>query len=82
MFLQTKAETYSINADHMNLLFKMMNGDGRYSDSLANGDKDDDKELEFEHDMTDDIVDMNGHTNAGYGHTAYADFDEAHFANN
>ena len=63
-------------------MFKLMDEGERYSDSLANGDKDDDKETQFEHDMNDDIVDMNGHTNAGYGHTAYADFDEAHFANN
>ena len=25
----------------------------KYSDELANGDRDDDKEVEFEHDMTD-----------------------------
>jgi hypothetical protein len=43
----------------------------RYSDSLCNGDYDDDKEVEFEHDMTDDIVDFNGQTNAGYAHTVY-----------
>lgn len=54
----------------------------RYSDSLCNGDYDDDKEVEFEHDMTDDIVDFNGHTNAGYAHTVYQDLDEAHFKDN
>ena len=38
-----------------------------YSNELANGDMSDDKELEKEDDMSDDIVDYNGHTNAGYG---------------
>lgn len=60
----------------------------KYSDQLANGDRDDDKELEKEHDMTDDIVDVRGHTNAGYGHTEYDDpehfwkFDKAHYETN
>ena len=39
----------------------------RYSDELANGDKDDDKSIHEEEDMKDDVVDYNGHTNAGYG---------------
>lgn len=38
-----------------------------YSNELANGDVSDDKELEKESDMDDDIVDYNGQTNAGYG---------------
>ena len=38
-----------------------------YSDQLANGDKDDDKSIHEEEDMKDDVVDYNGHTNAGYG---------------
>lgn len=60
----------------------------KYSDQLANGDRDDDKELEKEHDMTDDIVDFNGHTNYGYAHTPYDKvdapyaFDTAHYADN
>ena len=37
------------------------------SNEVANGDKDDDKELEKENDMDDAIVDYNGHTNRGYG---------------
>ena len=38
--------------------------------------------------MTDDIVDYNGHTNAGYQHTEYDDpkhfwkFDKAHYETN
>lgn len=40
---------------------------GKYSDELANGDKDDDKSIHEEEDMNDDVVDYNGHTNAGYG---------------
>ena len=40
-----------------------------YSNELANGDVSDDKELEKESDIEDDIVDMNGQTNAGYGST-------------
>lgn len=85
-FLQLDAsfEDFPINQEHMNLLFKM----SKYSDELANGDVADDKELEKEHDMTDMIVDFNGHTNAGYAHTPYDDpqrhyaFDNAHYANN
>jgi len=38
-----------------------------YSNEIANGDRSDDKELEKENDMSDDIVDYNGHTNRGYG---------------
>ena len=38
-----------------------------YSDQLANGDKDDDKSIHEEEDMKDNVVDYNGHTNAGYG---------------
>jgi len=62
--------------------------DVKYSDQLANGDRDDDKELEKEHDMTDDIVDENGHTNYGYAHTPYNQvdapyrFDIQHYADN
>jgi len=43
--------------------------DDLYSNQLANGDKDDDKELEKEDDMSDAIVDYQGHTNRGYGST-------------
>ena len=32
--------------------------------------------------MTDDIVDFNGQTNAGYAHTVYQELDEAHFKDN
>ena len=38
-----------------------------YSNELSNGDKADDKELEKENDPNDFVVDMNGHTNRGYG---------------
>jgi len=75
---------YPINEEHMNVLYNVQ----RYSDELANGDRDDDKENQFEHDPNDPIVDYNGHTNAGYGHTRYDDpenhfaFDNAHYANN
>ena len=75
---------YPINQDNMNLLLKSM----KYSDELANGDRDDDKETQFEHDPTDLIVDYNGHTNRGYAHTPYDHanepyrFDEAHYATN
>ena len=77
-------EDYPINEEHMNILYNFK----RYSDGLANGDHDDDKELEFEHDPNDLVVDYNGHTNAGYGHTRYDDpedhwkFDKAHYGNN
>lgn len=75
---------YPLNIDNMNLLVKNM----KYSDELANGDRDDDKEVEVEHDPTDLIVDYNGHTNAGYAHTPYDHahepyrFDIAHYADN
>ena len=75
---------YPLNMDNMNLLIKSM----KYSDELANGDRDDDKEVEFEHDPTDLIVDYNGHTNRGYAHTPYDHahepwrFDNAHYAQN
>merc|ERR1719465_237199 len=58
------------------------------SDYLCDGDKADDKEVEFEHDPTDLIVDYNGHTNRGYAHTPYDHahepyrFDIAHYADN
>lgn len=39
-----------------------MGKNGKYSDELANGDKDDDKELENEDDPRDAIVDDNGFT--------------------
>ena len=75
---------YPYNMDNQNLMIYNM----KYSDELANGDRDDDKEVEFEHDPTDLIVDYNGHTNRGYAHTPYdhADqpyrFDNAHYADN
>lgn len=37
--------------------------DVKYSDQLANGDKDDDKQVEDEDDVNDDITDDNGFTN-------------------
>ena len=84
-FVQTSDKLdYPINMDNMNLLLKSF----KYSDELANGDRDDDKETQFEHDPTDLIVDYNGHTNRGYGHTPYdhADepyrFDNAHYSTN
>jgi len=39
----------------------------KYSDELANGDRDDDRDIHEEEDMNDDVVDYRGHTNAGYG---------------
>jgi len=39
----------------------------RYSDELANGDSADDKDIHEDEDMNDDVVDVNGHTNRGYG---------------
>lgn len=35
----------------------------KYSDQIANGDKDDDKELEDSEDLDDDIVSDNGFVN-------------------
>jgi hypothetical protein len=48
---------------------------GRYSNELANGDKADDKDLEWEGDPNDMVVDFNGHTNRGYRHTPYDPYD-------
>lgn len=39
----------------------------KYSDELCNGDQDDDREIHEDEDMNDDVVDVNGQTNAGYG---------------
>ena len=39
----------------------------KYSDELCNGDADDDRDIHEDEDMNDDVVDVNGHTNAGYG---------------
>lgn len=39
----------------------------RYSDELANGDTADDRDIHEDEDMNDDVVDVNGQTNAGYG---------------
>jgi hypothetical protein len=38
----------------------------KYSDELANGDEADDKDIHEEEDYNDDVVDVNGQTNAGY----------------
>ena len=38
-----------------------------YSDELANGDSADNKDIHEDEDMNDDVVDINGATNAGYG---------------
>ena len=86
MLQLNQLENYPINEDHQNLLIQNMNM--KYSDELANGDSADDKENQFEHDPTDPIVDYNGHTNRGYGHTPYDKpeqpylFDNTHYANN
>jgi hypothetical protein len=45
-----------------------------YSNEVANGDRSDDKELEKEDDMSDAIVDYQGHTNRGYGSTLPSTF--------
>ena len=39
----------------------------KYSDELANGDSADDRDIHEDEDMNDDVVDVNGGTNAGYG---------------
>lgn len=39
----------------------------KYSDELANGDSADDRDIHEDEDMNDDVVDVNGHTNRGYG---------------
>ena len=68
----------------MNIMYSLT----KYSDELANGDSADDKELQWEHDPKDPIVDYNGHDASGYGHTRYDDpeefhkFDNAHYGNN
>lgn len=46
----------------------------KYSDELANGDESDDKDIHEDEDMNDDVVDVNGHTNAGYGSKTMSDF--------
>lgn len=89
--LQSKVESMS-NAELNAMLNARAKGiwptGHKYSDELANGDSADDKELHWEEDPWDPIVDYNGHTNAGYGHTPYDDkdhhfkFDKAHYENN
>ena len=44
-----------------------LDGPVKYSDELANGDSADDRDIHEDEDMNDDVVDVNGHTNAGYG---------------
>jgi len=46
----------------------LWNADVRYSDQIANGDGDDDKEVEDEDDFNDDIVDDNGFVNQFVDH--------------
>jgi len=46
----------------------------RYSDSIANGDSADDKDLHEEEDVNDAVVDLNGSTSRGYGHMVPRDF--------
>ena len=57
-FMAMQQENVQLNAE-----------DGKYSDELCNGDADDDREIHEDEDMNDDVVDVNGHTNAGYGST-------------
>mmetsp|Transcript_30372 Transcript_30372/g.46498 ORF Transcript_30372/g.46498 Transcript_30372/m.46498 type:complete len:127 (-) Transcript_30372:48-428(-) len=47
---------------------------GRYSDEVANGDTADDRDIHEDEDMNDDVVDVNGQTNAGYGSRMPVDF--------
>ena len=56
--------------DNQALLYQVT----RYSDTLANGDSRDDKDLHEEEDMNDDVVDYNGQTNRGYGSARPVDF--------
>jgi len=89
--LQSKVESMSnaeLNAMLNQKHRQIWDSSVKYSDQLANGDRDDDKENQVEHDPNDPIVDYNGHTNYGYGHTEYDDpkafwkFDNAHYADN
>ena len=56
--------------DNQALLYKL----NRYSDEVANGDEADDKDLHEEEDMNDDVVDLNGGTNRGYGSHVVMDY--------
>ena len=49
-------------------------GSFKYSDELANGDRDDDRDIHEDEDMNDDVVDYNGQTNAGYGSMLPVDY--------
>lgn len=46
----------------------------KYSDELANGDSADDREIHEDEDMNDDVVDVNGQTNRGYGSRVPVDY--------
>ena len=46
----------------------------KYSDELANGDSADDRDIHEDEDMNDDVVDVNGQTNAGYGAKENVDY--------
>jgi len=62
--------------DEMNI------GLGQYSDELANGDSADNKDIHEEEDMNDDVVDVNGQTNRGYGSKVPSVFEASNKAGN
>ena len=56
--------------DNQHLLYEVT----KYSDTIANGDESDDKELHEEEDPKDPVVDINGSGKARYGHAVPTDF--------
>ena len=56
--------------DNQHLLYKL----SKYSDTIANGDSSDDKELHEEEDVNDDVVDLNGSGKAKYGSHVVMDY--------
>ena len=53
-----------------------------YSDELANGDSADNKDIHEDEDMNDDVVDVNGQTNRGYGSRVPTAYFEGNTAGN
>ena len=62
-----------VQLDEQNLVQQKFSFD-RYSDSIANGDSADDKDLHEEEDTNDAVVDINGSGAARYGHAVPVDF--------
>jgi len=83
-YLQISAHLVLHHKPHgVRMIKDMMNvAINQYSDELANGDSADNKDIHEDEDMNDDVVDVNGQTNRGYGSRVPSKFEEGNLAGN